>query len=189
MSKYKIYYNESNCKIPNFTLNLVNNNLAEYIKNMEEPIISVNNDYVTMIFEPIPQTIASQLIQERKLKFQVVRHKANSSHTKNVIFPYSFKFSKYINPSEIQNPKWGISIPNNGSNNLKIVTNPTLSELTSGTLTRDMSDLFRNIKLHKCQTYTETSPWIAEFYFGFIYWENWSKPPRIFKMGYYSREE
>lgn len=194
--KYKIYYGQNKCKIPGYLLNMITGssvNLAEYIRDMEEPTIKVDesNNYVTMTFEPIPADIAAALIADDKLRFQVVRHKANSRHTSNIDFPYEFEYAKYQYDGVV-NVKYGLSIPNNGNRggqNLGIVTRPTLSELTSGVIERDMSGLFDSIRLHKCQTHTQTSPFVAEFYFGFIYWESFSASPDIFKMGYYSREE
>ena len=130
------------------------------------------------------------LVSNGRLKFQVVRHKANSSHTKKINFPYTFQFPKYGNKG-VENEKYGLSIPNNGNSlegGLNIVTNPTVNELTSGTISRDMSGLFNNIRLKKCQIKFPANPYIAEFYFGFIYWEDWNSFPDIFKMGYYSRQ-
>lgn len=193
--KYSVYYGDSKCVVYNtdvlYSLNMtsMSNSLDSYIRNMPEPTVSVDdNDFVTMTFEPIPENIASLIIEDDRLRFQVVRHKANSNHTKNLNFPYSFEYDKY-EYGGIVNSKYGLSIPNNGVNRLRIVTKPTLSELTSGTIIRDMSDLFQTIELHKCQTYTETQPFVAEFYFGFIYWKSWNDVPDTFKMGYYSRPE
>lgn len=176
--KYKIYYGQDKCKIPGYLLNMITSSetsLAEYIRNMPEPTIEVEDGIVTMTFEPISADIASALIEDDRLRFQVVRHKANSSHTQQIDFPYSFNHSKYINYSTgIPNEKYGLSIPNNGYTGaeFKCVTRPTISELTSGTITRDMSGLLDNIRLHKCQVKGSQSPWEAEFYFGFIYWRS-----------------
>ena len=196
--KYKTYYKGSKVVWYNtdvlYTLNMTSAqdiNIADYIRSMPEPTVSVDeDDFVTMTFEPIPENIASLIIEDDKLRFQVVRHKANSSHSKNIYFPYSFQFEKYINLAEEQNLRWGISIPNNGWQGavFNVVTRPTISELTSGKIVRDMSGLFNNMRLCKCQT-NYTRPWTAEYYFGFIYWKSFSSAPDTFKMGYYSRVE
>ena len=149
--KYKTYYKGSKVVWYNtdvlYTLNMTSAqdiNIADYIRSMPEPTVSVDeDDFVTMTFEPIPENIASLIIEDDKLRFQVVRHKANSSHSKNIYFPYSFQFEKYINLNEEQNLRWGISIPNNGWQGavFNVVTRPTISELTSGKIVRDMSGL------------------------------------------------
>lgn len=103
--KYQVYYLGSKCKVSTagsvciLNMKKRNNNgkFASYISSMAEPTIEVSNDIVTMYFEPIPVAIATEIVAEQRLKFQVVRHKANSSHTNKINFPYEFEFHTYWN--------------------------------------------------------------------------------------------
>ena len=179
--------------------------LAEYIRNMPEPTVEVDGNIVSFTFEPVPQKVAEKLVESKKLRFQVVRHKACSAHSSglNPYFQYSWEFPKY---KEYQKKKPGqqkseqieineyhsISIPNNGNDGkkLNIVSTPTVEELTEGYLERNVKNFFDYIILKKCKAHGKgrNNQWTAEFYFGFIYWEDLAGTPRIFKMDYYSRD-
>lgn len=165
--------------------------IEEYLENMNEPTLIDNGDgTVTLEFDPIPEQMATWMVNSKTTFFNVVRqhigHRRSGDHlggnnkrynkSKQEIdnyFPYGWNYVNYNNDSCIVN--------NRGAQAIRTLT---VSELTSGSVTRDISFIY-NLSYSNSWNGARGSyeDFMLEFYLGFIYYDADNKPT-IYNMGY-----
>ena len=171
---YSVYLGSNAIKLPVKPIDSKHRaEIEQYLNEMNEPNLVVENDIAILTFDPIPQQMAEWMVSSKAVYFQTVRlsgggnrhcdsrwRRHPSKKWVREYFPYSFPLDK--------NGVYGsLTIPNEAAdqNNRRL----TVEELISGRIERDVSHLrgYRN----KCRIrgITEAFPdWCKQYYLGFV---------------------
>lgn len=192
--RYKVYYKGDKIKVYNtnvlYSLNMDKvspskhrEEIEEYLGNMNEPTLVDNGDgTVTLKFDPIPEEMATWMIESKTVFFNIVRkgwgninsnYHRHSKHTVSLYFPYSWEY-----------PGIATSIPNTVYDMANRIIQT--SELTSGSITRDISHIYDFEQAgHYTDMHANCSDWVCQFYIGLIYF-NSDNLPTLYKMDAYN---
>lgn len=198
--KYKVYSGTSKYSVYNgdnhYTLNMYKSGkypkhreeIEAYIDNMNEPtLIDNGNGSVTLTFNPIPQEMATWMVQSKTVFFNIVRQNLGnrnsrdhisddktwkgSKHFVETYFPYEWDHIKTRNDPSIPNTE--IDLQNRTL---------TVSELTSGRITRNISHIYDYNYSNSLSDRACDEDFIFEFYMGLIYWDA-NNHPTLYRMG------
>ena len=188
---YSVYLGSNAVKIPVKPIDPKHRaEIEQYINEMNEPNLVVENDIAVLTFDPIPQQMAEWMVSSKAVYFQTVRlsgggivHSTSrwiKGTSKNLVreyFPYSF-------PLDQDGIYRSLTIPNEDADcdNRRL----TVEELVNGRIERDISHLRDYRNQCRIRGITEIFPdWCNQYYLGLLYFDSRSHPV-LYKMASYN---
>ena len=188
---YAVYLGSNAVKFPVKSINSKHRvEIEQYINEMNEPSLVVENDIAVLTFDPIPQQMAEWMVSSKSVYFQTVRlngggnrhcdsrwRKHPSQKWVKEYFPYSF-------PLDQDGIYRSLTIPNEEADQANRPL--TVDELVNGRIERDVSHLrnYRN-QCRRSKTVAFFPDWSKQYYLGLLYFDA-NSLPILYKMASYN---